>query len=355
MAYQTNKIKGSGYGNPYLDSLIWGDGWIGSEITYSFNSGSTSHPLLGSFEGKSWTPTETSAVADILLSYSAVCNLSFTRATDNSTTSNMALWSVSSSYMGTNLLGIFLNPDGTYPQISGGFNYDGIGYSDLKKGGFGYLTFLHEFGHALGLAHPHDGGSNPDATKFPGVVGPFSTGTYNLNQAMWTVMSYNNDLNQGKSTDTSFGYQSTPMAFDIAALQAIYGANTSYNSGDNTYTLANINQFGTNWSCIWDVGGNDTITNQGSSKDCNIDLREASLVGENGPELFIPRTAGTVVPNGQFASAMGGGGQTVNYNGPYIASMSAIDTQSATQFLAKNKQTIWAVNQSAQRSLPVSK
>ncbi len=80
----------------------------------------------------------------------------------------------------------------------------------------------------------------------------------------------------------------------------------------------------------------------------------ASLVGERGPELFIPKTAGTIIPNHSLAGAMGGG-QTVNYNGPYIANMSAIDTQSATQFLAKNKQTIWAVNQSAQRSLPVSK
>lgn len=80
----------------------------------------------------------------------------------------------------------------------------------------------------------------------------------------------------------------------------------------------------------------------------------ASLVGERGPELFIPKTAGTIIPNNSLAGAIGGG-QTVNYNGPYIASMSAIDTQSATQFLAKNKQTIWAVNQSAQRSLPVSK
>jgi len=80
----------------------------------------------------------------------------------------------------------------------------------------------------------------------------------------------------------------------------------------------------------------------------------ASLVGERGPELFIPKTAGTIIPNNSLASAMGGG-QTINYNGPYIANMSAIDTQSATQFLSKNKQTIWAVNQSAQRSLPVSR
>jgi len=81
---------------------------------------------------------------------------------------------------------------------------------------------------------------------------------------------------------------------------------------------------------------------------------QPSIVGEAGPEIFIPKTAGTIIPNNRLSSVMGGG-QSVTYNGPYIASMSAIDTQSATQFLAKNKQTIWAVNQSAQRSLPVSK
>jgi lambda family phage tail tape measure protein len=79
-----------------------------------------------------------------------------------------------------------------------------------------------------------------------------------------------------------------------------------------------------------------------------------SLVGERGPELFVPRTAGTIIPNNQLASAMGGG-QTVNYNGPYIASMNAIDTQSAAQFLAKNKQAVWATYQSANRSIPVTR
>jgi phage-related minor tail protein len=81
----------------------------------------------------------------------------------------------------------------------------------------------------------------------------------------------------------------------------------------------------------------------------------ATLVGERGPEMFIPRTAGTVIPNNQLASAMGSGGQTINYNGTYIANMSAIDTQSGVQFLAKNKQTIWASYQSANRSVPVSR
>jgi len=80
------------------------------------------------------------------------------------------------------------------------------------------------------------------------------------------------------------------------------------------------------------------------------------LVGERGPEMFVPSGSGTIIPTNNLASAMaGGGGQTVNYNGPYIANMSAIDTQSGMQFLAKNKQTIWASYQSANRSVPVSR
>lgn len=79
-----------------------------------------------------------------------------------------------------------------------------------------------------------------------------------------------------------------------------------------------------------------------------------SLVGERGAELFVPKQAGTIVPNHQLSNILGGG-TTVNYNAPYIANMSAIDTQSATQFLARNKDAVWSANQSASRGLPASR
>lgn len=82
-----------------------------------------------------------------------------------------------------------------------------------------------------------------------------------------------------------------------------------------------------------------------------------TLVGENGAELFIPSTPGTVIPNGswQQMAAAGSGGNGLTVNGTYIANMSAIDTQSGTAFLAKNKDTIWAAYQSANRSVPISR
>lgn len=82
-----------------------------------------------------------------------------------------------------------------------------------------------------------------------------------------------------------------------------------------------------------------------------------TIVGENGAELFVPRTGGTVIPNGswQQMAAAGSGGSGITVNGNYIANMSAIDTQSATQFLAANKNAIWASYQSANRSVPISR
>lgn len=77
------------------------------------------------------------------------------------------------------------------------------------------------------------------------------------------------------------------------------------------------------------------------------------IIGERGPELFVPRTAGTVIPNNALGGM--GGGQTINYNGPIIQNMNAIDTQSGLQFLAKNKQGVFAAYQSANRSIPMSR
>lgn len=86
-------------------------------------------------------------------------------------------------------------------------------------------------------------------------------------------------------------------------------------------------------------------------------VNSPTIVGENGAELFIPQTSGTVIPNGswQQMAAAGSGNNGITVNGNYIANMSAIDTQSATQFLAANKNAIWASYQSANRSVPISR
>ena len=101
-----------------------------------------------------------------------------------------------------------------------------------------------------------------------------------------------------------------------------------------------------------EVGGSIHIGARANGGD--ITAGAPYLVGERGPELIIPKSSGTVIPNHSLSSNMGQQPQTV-YNGTVIQNMNAIDTQSGIQFLTKNKDTIWAANQSAQRSLPMSR
>ena len=140
-------------------------------------------------------------------------------------------------------------------------------------GGDGLHTIIHELGHGLGLAHPHDGGAEDDRTTFPGVADPYSTGTYGLNQGVWTVMSYNTGWDEAGS-NLAYGNQGGLGAFDIAALQALYGANHATGAGDNTYDLPTGT---TGWSCLWDAGGTDTIAAAPGSAGSTIDLRAATL------------------------------------------------------------------------------
>ena len=56
------------------------------------------------------------------------------------------------------------------------------------------------------------------------------------------------------------------------------------------------------------------------------------VVGERGPEMFMPRTAGTIVPNDELN--MGGGETNVTFN------INAVDTQTGVEFLLKNKPQI---------------
>src|SRR3712207_3044369 len=57
----------------------------------------------------------------------------------------------------------YFNPPGETNAGVGVFWRDGFGWEEAGEGGlaqgsYGFITLIHEFGHGMGLAHPHDDG-----------------------------------------------------------------------------------------------------------------------------------------------------------------------------------------------------
>ena len=274
------------YDSNYINGVMWGGGWSGPAY-YVIEQAE-----LG---GGGWLAHQVTAISNAVAAYNNVCgiNLSYVEGDHPDPDIDIAFITAPNTDFlalgfGPGTLGFHEVPDGsstTYPGICVGlYNLDLFSpdTDSFDIGGFDYVTLIHELGHGLGLAHPHDiGGSS---TIFAGVTSPIGDyGDNNQNQGIFTTMSYNDgwQTEYPSHTDIGYGYQGTPMAFDIAALQILYGANNSYNTGNNTYYLPTINGQNQNtyWSCIWDAGGTDTISNEGSSISCIINLNEAPLTG----------------------------------------------------------------------------
>lgn len=73
------------------------------------------------------------------------------------------------------------------------------------------------------------------------------------------------------------------------------------------------------------------------------------LVGERGPELFVPNRSGSIIPNHSLAGSMGGGNTVTNVN------INAIDTKSFEDRLLNSPNAVWAANQYANKSLAIGR
>lgn len=158
-------------------------------------------------------------------------------------------------------------------------------------GRYGFETFVHEFGHSLGLDHMGD---------YNG-TGNWQPSSYQ-DSTVYSVMSYfgpehnsgNGQVAWANWTADGVTYApQTPMLSDVMAIQSIYGANTNTRTGNTVYgfhsniggSLAAIYDFNQNPHpilTIYDAGGNDTLDLSGWSTASSIDLNSGTLNDCNG-------------------------------------------------------------------------
>jgi lambda family phage tail tape measure protein len=76
------------------------------------------------------------------------------------------------------------------------------------------------------------------------------------------------------------------------------------------------------------------------------------IVGEKGPELFVPPSAGSIIPNNKMASATPTSSGASTASNTYITNnISAIDAKSVAQLFAENRRVLFGSVQMAQKEL----
>lgn len=311
----TINTNGAPTGNPYVDSLINGGQWAQEPgkpaiINYYFQSGDD--PNDRADYNELWSEEDKVDLRKAQDAWSAVANVKFVEAGQ---ASDADVWYWKDWTLGT-LHGNegyhdFPGFDVKSPALYGVWNYHEQLWSESVRAPGGYLfsVFLHELGHGLGLAHPHDGGMAGDGALFPGVGPGNPRGDYDLNSDIYTVMSYNTD---DTNLQPRYGFVKGPMAFDIAAMQQMYGANMSTATGNDVYMLDGENKPGIGYSCIWDAGGTDTISAGDTALACTINLNDAPLTGPTAGGV-MSRADGilggfTIANNAVIENAIGGSG-----------------------------------------------
>jgi Ca2+-binding RTX toxin-like protein len=274
------------------------------------DDGTTPIPTYG------WQQFQIDGVMRALQEYTAITGINYVRTTDVHQATFRLLTTINDDYGAQ-----FFPQDPAYGDLQGigVFNLVSGGFTDpasLQPGGFSFAVILHEFGHAHGLAHPHDdGGGSEILIGVTAAQG--SLGIYDLNQGVYTVMSYNDGwqthpdgtLEFSKQTLAS-GWSGTLSAFDIAELQERYGEH-AHNGGNNVYEIV-PQQKEAYYQTIWDTGGTDTISYTGG-RNAHIDLLAATLDYSptgGGVVSFVSGTFGgyTIAHGVVIENATGGSG-----------------------------------------------
>jgi serralysin len=289
-------------GDDFIDGILTNARWSDPTIEYSFTTSGSVYSY-SSFDGLSDLPANhvdvsnqqkaaiqfaldadngTNSAASAGFSVEGFTNLgiAFDTTPDTVTREHIRVANTTSSDVYTAQVGDFPGNDVTIGSDDNGDVWFGPYSNNIFRtptaGNYAWATHIHELGHALGLSHGH---SSWEFTDLP----------YAYDSMEYSIMTYRSYVGASSYsgyTNETWGYAQTWMMADIAALQYMYGADFTTNSGDTVYkwtpgsgdTLVNgqvaIDAGGNViFATIWDGGGTDTYDLSDYSSDLEIDLR----------------------------------------------------------------------------------
>ncbi len=275
----------------YVDALLSGQSWSAAPgqvatVSYAFLEADTIPDYYQAPEYadnaatfQAFNAAQRTATLEILAAWSAVADVTFVEVPAVS----------AQMTFGTVDLGDGIGGAAFYPgAFEGGDVWISNRYPEYFSpvpGEYAFKTFVHEIGHALGFKHSgnYDAGGNPPPL-------PYLPAEEDYRE--FTVMSYNKET-------TAANEPRTPVLYDIAAVQYLYGANTATNAGDTVYDLA---AGGFPFQAVWDAGGVDTMDLSGFGDGQILDLNPGAFSDIDGLYNF------TIAFGAVIENAVGGSG-----------------------------------------------
>lgn len=253
----------TGSGDPEVDGLLGGAQWgktvgAGVDLTWSFST-TTSSYTYGDDDSAigfivNLTSQQKTRIQQVMDAWSAVGDLGFTQVSDSATGAGDIRWAATKDPSVDTAYAYY---PGSYPDSGDvwiGYAYPE--YLDPIPGDYSFATLVHELGHALGLGHPHESEVS------------FDTREDHIKYSVMSYRSYEGEpLEAGGYTNDVF--PAGPMLNDIAAIQYLYGPNTTHEAGDTVYRWDNNAYI---FETIWDAAGNDTIDASNQSQAVTLDL-----------------------------------------------------------------------------------